>query len=73
MNWLIRLFRKDQAERHLDAELHFHLERQISDYITEGMTPEEAQLRASRKVSEPSPNYNVIVGHIRQPPFDTLF
>jgi putative ABC transport system permease protein len=46
MNWLIRLFRKEQAERHLDAELRFHLDRQISDYIGEGMTPEEARLRA---------------------------
>src|SRR5260221_276634 len=46
MNWLIRLFRKDQAERHLDAELRFHLDRQISDYIAEGVTPEEARGRA---------------------------
>ena len=47
MHWLTRLFRKQQAEKHLDAELRFHLERQISDYIASGMSPEEAHRRAS--------------------------
>ena len=46
MHWLHRLFRKQQAEKHLDAELRDHLERQISDYIALGMTPEEARRRA---------------------------
>jgi predicted permease len=46
MHWLHRLFRKDQAEKQLDAELRDHLERQISDYIAAGMTPEEARRRA---------------------------
>jgi predicted permease len=45
MHWLHRLFRKQQAEKHLDAELRDHLERQISDYIAAGMTPEEAHRR----------------------------
>jgi putative ABC transport system permease protein len=46
MHWLHRLFLKDQTEKHLDAELRDHLERQISDYITAGMTPGEARRRA---------------------------
>jgi predicted permease len=46
MYWLHRLFRKQQAEDHLDAELRDHLERQISDYIATGMTPEEARRRS---------------------------
>ena len=46
MHWLHRLFRKDQSEKQLDAELRDHLERQISDYIAFGMTPEEARRRA---------------------------
>src|SRR5580704_4232114 len=46
MHWLHRLFRRDQAEKQLDAELRDHLERQISDYIAAGMSPEEARRRA---------------------------
>jgi len=46
MNWIIRLFRKQQAEKQLDAELRFHLERQISDYIAAGISLEEARRRA---------------------------
>src|SRR5712692_7866096 len=46
MHWLRRLLRKEQAEKHLDAELHFHLEQQVADYIAAGITPEEARRRA---------------------------
>ena len=46
MHWLRRIFNKEQTEKHLDAELRFHLERQISDYIAAGMTPKEARRRA---------------------------
>jgi len=46
MHWLRRLFRKEQSEKQLDAELRFHLERQISDYVAGGMTPSEARRRA---------------------------
>jgi putative ABC transport system permease protein len=46
MSWIIRLFRKQQAEKQLDAELRDHLDRQISDYIASGMSPEEARRRA---------------------------
>jgi predicted permease len=46
VHWLRRLFRKEQSEKQLDAELRFHMERQISDYIAAGMSPEEARRRA---------------------------
>src|SRR5580704_14793351 len=46
MHWLHRLFRKQQAEKQLDAELRDHLDRQISDYIATGTLPEEARRRA---------------------------
>jgi predicted permease len=46
MHWVHRLFRKQQAEKQLDVELRFHLERQISDYIAAGMSLEESRRRA---------------------------
>src|SRR5271163_2771604 len=46
MHWLRRLLNKEQSEKQLDAELRFHIERQISDYVAAGMTPQEARRRA---------------------------
>jgi putative ABC transport system permease protein len=46
MRWLVRLFRKSRAEKHLDKELRFHLEEQIADYVAAGMSAEEARRRA---------------------------
>jgi putative ABC transport system permease protein len=46
VHWLRRIFHKQQSEKLLDAELRFHLERQISDYIAAGLPPEEARRRA---------------------------
>jgi putative ABC transport system permease protein len=46
MRWYQRLFRRARTEKQLDAELRFHLDRQITDYVATGMTPEEAQRRA---------------------------
>ncbi|MGH9470651.1 MAG: permease prefix domain 1-containing protein, partial [Terriglobia bacterium] len=46
MRWYQRVFRRALTEKQLDAELRFHLEQQIADYIAAGMTPEEAQRRA---------------------------
>ena len=43
MRWLSRIGKKPLAERRLDAELQFHLEQQIADYVNSGMPPEEAQ------------------------------
>ncbi len=47
MRWLHRIGKKPLAERRLDAELQFHLEQQIADYVNSGMPPEEARRRAS--------------------------
>jgi len=46
MRWYQRFFRRAITEEHLDAELRFHLEQQISDYIAAGMKPEEARRHA---------------------------
>jgi predicted permease len=47
MRWHHRLFRRRLAEKHIDAELRFHLDQQIADYIAAGMAPDEAHRRAS--------------------------
>ena len=44
--WLGRLFRKRLAEKRLDAELRFHLEQRVRDFVASGMTREEARRRA---------------------------
>jgi putative ABC transport system permease protein len=41
-----RLFRRARTERQLDAELRFHLEQQIADYVAAGVSTEEARRRA---------------------------
>jgi putative ABC transport system permease protein len=46
MHWLRRIFHKEQSEKRLDAELRFHLERQVSDYVAAGMPPEDARRRS---------------------------
>jgi putative ABC transport system permease protein len=46
MRWYQRLFRRARTERQLDAELRFHLEQQIADYVATGMTADEARRRA---------------------------
>ena len=46
MRWYQRFFCRGLTEKHLDAELRFHLEQQIADYISAGMKPEEARRRA---------------------------
>jgi predicted permease len=47
MHWLHRVFQKEKSEQQLDAELRFHLEKQIADYVKSGLTPEEARRRAN--------------------------
>jgi predicted permease len=42
------LFRRAQVEQELDEELRYHLERQIEENITKGMTEEEARSAALR-------------------------
>jgi putative ABC transport system permease protein len=39
-------FRKDTVERETDQELHFHLEREIAERVSNGMSPEEARRAA---------------------------
>jgi putative ABC transport system permease protein len=46
MSWIRRVFQKSGAEKSLDKELQFHLDRQIADYVAAGMEPEEARRRA---------------------------
>ncbi|HYL91653.1 MAG TPA: ABC transporter permease, partial [Alphaproteobacteria bacterium] len=43
---LVRPFRKRTLEAGLDAELHFHLEKQIELNLAEGMSADEARRRA---------------------------
>jgi putative ABC transport system permease protein len=47
MRWLRRLGHKALVEKRLDSELHFHLEQQIADYISSGMSHAEARRRAN--------------------------
>jgi predicted permease len=47
MPWLRRLFQKEKSEKQLDAELRFHLEQQIKDYVAAGVNPQEARRRAN--------------------------
>jgi predicted permease len=46
MRWYQRFFRRGLTERHLDAELRFHLDQRIADLVATGMAPEEARRRA---------------------------
>jgi putative ABC transport system permease protein len=46
MRWYQRFFGRDLTEKHLDAELRFHLERRIADLVAAGMAPDEARRRA---------------------------
>jgi putative ABC transport system permease protein len=49
MRWYHRFFSRGLTERKLDAELRFHLEQQIADYLAAGMTPDEARRRAQQE------------------------
>ena len=46
MRWYQRFFRRGLTEKHLDAELRFHLDQRIADLVATGMAPEEARRRA---------------------------
>jgi len=45
--WLGRLFHKRRTEKRLDAELRFHLEQKVQDYVAAGFSPEEARRHAN--------------------------
>ena len=40
------LFRRGDAERDLDEELHFHLEREAEKYVRQGLAPDAARRKA---------------------------
>jgi predicted permease len=44
------LLRRNRVERELDEEFQYHLERQVGEYIAQGMTPEEARYAALRAI-----------------------
>ena len=44
------LFRTNQADRDLDDEVQFHLQQQIDEYISQGMSREEARYAALRSL-----------------------
>src|SRR5690348_10769360 len=48
MKW-ISWSRRRRWERDVDAELRFHLEAQIDDYIDQGLSRQNAELRARRE------------------------
>ena len=48
MPWYSRFTRRNW-ERRMDAELRFHLESQIADYVNQGFSPEEAKQRVHRE------------------------
>ena len=47
MHWMRRLFQKSLLEKRLDAELRFHLEQRVRDYVASGLSPIEARRRAN--------------------------
>ena len=47
MGWKTR-FKRRGWEQRMDAEFRFHVESQRSEYIRQGLSPEEAELRARR-------------------------
>ncbi len=48
MKWDV-WFSRRRWERRMDAELRFHLENQIDDYLSQGLGREEAEMRARRE------------------------
>jgi putative ABC transport system permease protein len=45
---LVLLFRRDAAERSMDAELRYHIECETAERVRTGMAPEEARRQAMR-------------------------
>src|SRR5947209_6715952 len=51
---ILMLIRRKQQATQLNAELEFHLEQQIAEYVARGMTPEEARMAALRLFGNPA-------------------
>jgi predicted permease len=49
MNWLQRLLRRDRLEHDLDAELQFHVDRLVAEYMETGLSEIDARRRAMRE------------------------
>src|SRR5215472_3497833 len=47
MGWLHRLLHKRLEDNRLDAELRFHLEQRVRDFVASGLSPQEARRRAN--------------------------
>ena len=47
MTWWRRLISRRRLETDLDRELRDHLERQVADFVRDGMTESEARRRAA--------------------------
>lgn len=47
MRWWARLLRRDRAERELDAELRYDVDRRVEDFVAAGMSAEEARRAAT--------------------------
>ena len=43
------LFRRERAEQELSEELQFHLEQKTQEYVTSGLTLDEARRKAQRE------------------------
>lgn len=52
MKWGIWL-RRSRWESQMDAELQFHIESQIREYMSQGLSPQEAERRARREFGAP--------------------
>jgi len=50
----LSLFRRGQASTRLDDELRFHIDRQIEENISAGMSPEDARAAALRQFGNPA-------------------
>ena len=50
VKWYSLVQTADVWERRMDAEFRFHLESQIADYVSQGLSREEAERRAQTRV-----------------------
>lgn len=54
VRWLRNVLRRSAAERELEAELAYHLDRQTEENVVAGMSPREAREAARREFGGPS-------------------
>lgn len=52
MGWLKNGWRRRSQEQELDAELRFHIDRQIADHVRQGLSPDEARRRVRLEFGE---------------------